>query len=1008
MFLFLVAALSMTLPEARPAESLAHCFVEAVTQRDLGALARIVAPDTAESQDFTWLVTRLEPYDCVSPRAYEVATESAGGDAMTLLVTIDATAMTAGPVRTPLRFPRRWYLEAARHGAEWRIEKAYVAERAVAKRLLSPPSPAALAEAAQAPGVDLELLLGEVAAAASRSWIPGKEPLLLAARELARSHGLADHEVSLLHVLTNETRRWAEPYQKSERYADEAIAIAEGGRLPDSIALAHLTAGRIQGLQGRKEAAMQHYVTAAAMLERSRDARPSLKALFMHGVLLMGRGAMRDALLVSAPVADSERLGWMEGPCATAMLRGDAYMALRDLDTALAHAREALRCSERLGDQRVLTMARHNLAGLERATGNHARAAAMRSLVLQDDVENHNPGVFAATTLDYADALAQEGRYAEAERELLAALRKAREAFEHRLRASVLEKLARVRLLDGRPEAALQPAEEADAILRNEVGSVALGMDPLDAAWRIRGTLGSALRANGRTAEAIETLQSAIELVEAQRAALGIDDLTLSAYMSDKARPYRELVALLVDAERLQEAVIVAERLRARALGQAMARGTVERLPAMSADDRRRHDALNEAIATANRKLLVAGKDERNTALRAELGEHRQALRQFLFDLYARRPDIRRRNVDDPRTILEDGARLLPRQDEALLTFAIGEEETFAFLLERGDDGGTRISVHRAGLAQAELERGVRKFVAQVEGLGLDYGSDARRLFRQLLGPFGERVASRRLLYIVPDGILWRLPFQALQDGQGRHLIERVALAYAPSLALLRNEGSPRPAPAATGQLLALADPILPLKTRAAVGTTYRKELVPLPEARVEARTIAGYYEDSRVLIGAEATEAAAKELAAGFRILHVATHGIIDDAAPMYSALLLTASGADDGLLEAREMIDLQLGADLAILSACESGGGGLATGEGVIGMSWALMVAGCRNTVVSQWDVASNSTAKLMIAFHRALSRGGDYAAALREAQLGLMAGERFRHPFYWSPFVLISTSQ
>jgi CHAT domain-containing protein len=260
----------------------------------------------------------------------------------------------------------------------------------------------------------------------------------------------------------------------------------------------------------------------------------------------------------------------------------------------------------------------------------------------------------------------------------------------------------------------------------------------------------------------------------------------------------------------------------------------------------------------------------------------------------------------------------------------------------------------------------------------------------------------------VPDGILWRLPFQALQDGSGRHLIERVALAYAPSLALLRNHGAPEPAQRATGGLLALADPLLPVKTRAAVGTTYRKELVPLPEARVEARTIARYYDDSRVLIGADATEAAAKELAAGFRILHVATHGIIDDAAPMYSALLLTASGADDGLLEAREMIDLHLGADLAILSACESGGGGLAPGEGVIGMSWALMVAGCRNTVVSQWDVASSSTAKLMIAFHRALSSGGDYATALRKAQLELMSSERFHHPFYWSPFVLISTSQ
>ena len=79
------------------------------------------------------------------------------------------------------------------------------------------------------------------------------------------------------------------------------------------------------------------------------------------------------------------------------------------------------------------------------------------------------------------------------------------------------------------------------------------------------------------------------------------------------------------------------------------------------------------------------------------------------------------------------------------------------------------------------------------------------------------------------------------------------------------------------------------------------------------------------------------------------------------------------------------------------------------MIGLSWALMVAGCRNTVVSHWKVASRSTAELMIAFHRALKRpGATYASALREAQLGMLRTKEFRHPFYWSPFVLITTSR
>ena len=142
--------------------------------------------------------------------------------------------------------------------------------------------------------------------------------------------------------------------------------------------------------------------------------------------------------------------------------------------------------------------------------------------------------------------------------------------------------------------------------------------------------------------------------------------------------------------------------------------------------------------------------------------------------------------------------------------------------------------------------------------------------------------------------------------------------------------------------------------------------------------------------------------------MLHLAAHGVLDDVNPLYSRFLLaTESNSEDGFLEAREIMKLDLHADLAVLSACQTARGQVASGEGLIGMSWALFIAGTSTTVVSQWKVDSASTARLMIDFHRNLQseKGRSGAAeALRKAALKLMADPKYRHPFFWSGFVVV----
>jgi CHAT domain-containing protein len=165
--------------------------------------------------------------------------------------------------------------------------------------------------------------------------------------------------------------------------------------------------------------------------------------------------------------------------------------------------------------------------------------------------------------------------------------------------------------------------------------------------------------------------------------------------------------------------------------------------------------------------------------------------------------------------------------------------------------------------------------------------------------------------------------------------------------------------------------------------------------------------------VGTEAREERFKAEGGSYGMLHLATHGILNDASPMYSYVLLSQEGnqKEDGLLEAWEMMNLNLKAELVVLSACETARGRVGAGEGVIGLSWALFVAGSPTAVVSQWKVESASTTRLMVEFHRQLKTGMESpeskmskAQALQQAALKLLHSRQYAHPFYWAGFVLV----
>jgi CHAT domain-containing protein len=195
-----------------------------------------------------------------------------------------------------------------------------------------------------------------------------------------------------------------------------------------------------------------------------------------------------------------------------------------------------------------------------------------------------------------------------------------------------------------------------------------------------------------------------------------------------------------------------------------------------------------------------------------------------------------------------------------------------------------------------------------------------------------------------------------------------------------------------------------------AAGDLRVRQAERLPEAAREVRAIGELFgaDRSAVLIDRDATETRLRDLAPRASVLHIATHGVLDDTSPMYSYLALTPAGggaeAADGRLEAWEVMGMNLRADLAILSACATARGEIGVGEGVIGLTWSLFAAGASTAAVSLWEVDSAGTTAQMIEFHRHLARGARASQAMRQAALAHIRTPQFRHPFYWAAFSIV----
>lgn len=348
-------------------------------------------------------------------------------------------------------------------------------------------------------------------------------------------------------------------------------------------------------------------------------------------------------------------------------------------------------------------------------------------------------------------------------------------------------------------------------------------------------------------------------------------------------------------------------------------------------------------------------------------------------------------------------------RDESVLFFQLGEARSLLWLIE-GDSIRAFALPPRARLTA--LARAATDDMARAPSAGV---TDFRcALSRATLGPVRDALAeaAERPLIIVADGALLNVSFAALPlppaagascDG-ARLIIDQHPVSYLPSLSTLDLLHSRGDRQRASRPVLAFGDPVYARDPRCAPRAGIGRELARLPATAVEISRLCELT-DGDCVHGFAATRARFLAPATGdYRTLHVAAHAWADDAQPVLSALVLSERDRQcrprHATVRAYEIAGLDLAADLAVLSACDSGAGTLVAGEGLVnGLVRGLFAAGAQRVIASLWQVDDVSAAEQMADFYRHLVAGGSPAEALRASQ----RARRDRAPRDWASFVL-----
>ncbi|MCU0537595.1 MAG: tetratricopeptide repeat protein [Hydrococcus sp. Prado102] len=708
---------------------------------------------------------------------------------------------------------------------------------------------------------------------------------------------------------------------------------------------------------------------------------------------------------------------------------GQAYTTLALYPQALDALQQAFAIHQEVGNRAMLGTTFINLGSVHLNLGQSDKALAFfkQALTISREIgDRAKEGI----TLNYlARILARENRFEEALKNSQKALTIFNQIGDRAELAATFNNLGQIYLAQKQSEKALSFYQRSLAINQalgnrlglantyNDLGLVYLNLKQSDSALDFlkrslalsediedklgQGTILSnlgylhwRLRQNS---QAEKYLVEAIKILESLRP--GLKDFDKITIFEEQRNLYELLQEIAIAQNKTNFALEIAERGRARAYAELLASRILNIPPEKLTISSIAIEQIQQIARQENAILIeysLVGNSiyiwvVRPTGQINFTKIDRTSLKLSIDELVSEtRASIGVRNRGEPQQIA-----FLPG-DLVKLNSDAPDYEPWEVVASKADDN--RLSLRQSSFPQGvTIERPATDVVAKVESRRSN-NRYLQQLHQLLIEPIANFLPSdpNANIIFIPQNELFLVPFAALQDSQGKYLIEKHTIRTVPSIQVLGLTRKLKQNKHKKGDILIVGNPTMP--KLAFSPKEPPQPLSSLPEAEREAQKIARLLQ-VQPLIGDRATKTTVMEKMSGARIIHFATHGLLEKSAIALASD--TSLSGQNGLLSDEEILQMKLEAELVVLSACNTGGGRI-SGDGVLGLSRSFIAAGVPSAIVSLWTVPDASTADLMSEFYQYLQNNLDNAQALRQAMLATM--ERYPHPRNWAAFILI----
>jgi len=548
--------------------------------------------------------------------------------------------------------------------------------------------------------------------------------------------------------------------------------------------------------------------------------------------------------------------------------------------------------------------------------------------------------------------------------------------------------------------------------------------------WEAYFWLGQCYEKNNQFFKAVACYQKSIDVIDDIRSQIFLDSHK-AGFVKDKLEVYEFLLALLYLLYKKNPSGDFAH-LIFHTVERAKARAFLENLRESRVDIRERLDQklkkeerdLNKKISSIMMELSQGDLSEkRRKELLMNLRHREDEYMRLISKMRVETPEVANLVSPQPCQVKTIQEKLLD-EETVLIEYFLGKKNSFLIFITNTD-----LRVHSLP-SRDSIEKSIKgylKIISQSPKEEFKGTLAAERVYKELLSLVDKIIPVLvENLIIVPDGILYYLPFETLifsfhgGSGKKKYLIEEYNITYTPSssslLFLLDNTKRRK----FTKGLLAFGNPSYNFTSTSnnegnksyiqvlkELYSSQGFDCFPLPYSQTEIQNISQYFPKKKrnIYLEREANEDIVKKITLkDYQVIHFACHGFFDENFPFRSALVLALdkSTDEDGFLQVREIYNLRMQADLIVLSACQTGIGKLEKGEGILGLPRTFFYAGARSVVSTLWKVEDKTTANFMNFFYKFLSQGRDKARAMKLAKLE-MIDSKYSHPFYWGAFIL-----